>query len=239
VQPFLPRPLDERRHQAGADRWWAERFAFEVIHTDLWLITEFTLFPRLNTMWFVAACHRPEQPVVLCKDLEVPLPTVPSVLEIRSQALWSHAICEDPFQHWTVAMEAYALALDNSAYERPLADEIGERVGLAFDLEWEACASPLGIDGDYSVQANVFGELQVGDDVVGVGAYLGSWSHRWGTFDPSWDVGSADSSTQTGSTVRPASPDLSMRKRAFSDTVRWAVHGPKGQYVVTRNKRLT
>jgi hypothetical protein len=130
-------PADERRHRPSGQPWWGESWQFDAVDdTGLGLFVQFTLVPAQRRCWFVAAVVRPGKDVVVCHDIDADAPPS-AVLEIRSNGLWSHAICETPFHHWTVAMEAYALELSDPRVgwtPRP----VGDRIGLAFDLEWES-----------------------------------------------------------------------------------------------------
>jgi hypothetical protein len=154
------------------------------------LFVDYTLLPKQRTSWFVAGVSRPDASVVLCRDVEVPFPST-QVLEIRSGALWSHAICEEPLQRWTVALEAFALAMENP-YEA-WTNEIGDRIGIACDLEWEAVSAPslneptgpTSLVVGYSIAAKVHGELQVGDDRWELDG-TGRWLHQWGVITDSW-----------------------------------------------------
>jgi hypothetical protein len=239
MEPFIARAVDERRHAPGPDRWWAERYRFELVATDGWLGVEFTLLPRLRHTWFVAYWVAPGQPVVLCRDVEVPMPSVPSVLEIRSSALWSHAICEEPLDRWTVAMEAYALRLepgpDTQADHGE--DERGERIGLAFDIEWErtssnafdswgspAISGPDDVAG-YEFGALAYGDIQVGEQTFPVHEAVGRWQHQWGSLQSMEPTGPLQTSLGVAMHTAP-SPDTLQ--------VRWAVEGPVGRQVVIR-----
>jgi hypothetical protein len=156
------------------------------------LFVQFTVLPHKKACWFVAALARPNKDIILCHDTDAVAPTTP-VIEIRSTALWSHAICETPLQHWTVAMEAYALELSDptDAWTNP----IGNRIGLAFDLEWESTGGPtdlpdrLDADGagsqGYEVPAAVSGELQTEAEQWQINA-VGSWAHRWNDRGDGW-----------------------------------------------------
>ncbi len=180
-----PAPADDRRHRANGHRWWAERWCFEVVdRSGLAAFVEYTLLPQQRMGWFVAAVSRPGEDMVLCRDPEVPFPSN-EVLEIRSGALWSHAICEEPLSRWTVAMEAFALGMEDPY--QAWTNEVGDRIGIACDLEWEGTSrAETSVEPDhYAVWAVVHGDLQVGDDRWDVDG-VGRWSHRWGEMVPSW-----------------------------------------------------
>ena len=111
-------------------------------------------------------------------ELEVPLPR--AGLEIRTEGLWATHICETPFDHWTVGLEAFGLGVDDPAelYGR----QYGERVPLGFDLEWEASA-PAHPEGDSSMAfaqaCRVSGEILVGSVQIDFDGH-GHRSRQWG-----------------------------------------------------------
>ena len=188
----------ERAHQPGPERWWAESWGFTFALPDAelprsvggrrtgWLggFVEFTLLPRQRRAWFCAGIVGEGRPYVLCRDHDLDAPADANVFEVRGGGLWSHAICETPGEHWTVAMEAFALGFDDPF--DAWGNELGERVGLAFDLEWEGSAQHVVSEssadpgsGRYATPCEVNGVLQLGDDEWEV-AGLGARSHRWG-----------------------------------------------------------
>lgn len=64
---------------------------------------------------------------------------------IRTHGLWLSLTCETPGEHWSVGLEAFALAVDDP-------DEVrGDLVPLGLDIEWEA-------------PGRVHGEVLVGDE---------------------------------------------------------------------------
>jgi hypothetical protein len=96
-------------------------------------------------------------------------------------------ICETPMEHWTVAMEAYALAFDDPF--EAWRTEHGDRIGLAFDLEWESLEVAAQFNRSahvqskrYDVSCEVNGVLQVGDEEWTIAA-TGSRHHEWGILD--------------------------------------------------------
>jgi hypothetical protein len=66
---------------------------------------------------------------------------------IRAPGLWVSLDCEEPGVHWTIGLEAFALAVEHPD------DDRGDLVPLGFDLEWEA-------------PGRLHGEVLVGDDVI-------------------------------------------------------------------------
>jgi hypothetical protein len=71
--------------------------------------------------------------IVAVRDHEVPLPR--QRLEIRSEGLWAELTCETPDEHWTFGLEAFGVRLDDPDDARR--GEIGERLPVGLDLEWE------------------------------------------------------------------------------------------------------
>jgi hypothetical protein len=52
--------------------------------------------------------------------------------DVRGPGLWLSLVCETPGEHWTIGLEAFALAVDDPD------DERGDLVALGLDVEWEA-----------------------------------------------------------------------------------------------------
>ena len=97
-------------------------------------------------------------PLVALRDPEVPrrrraggVPTERS-RDVRAEGLWASITEETPGEHWSVGMEAFAVGYDDPA--RAAVDELGDRVALGFDLEWER-------DGEGWM---VYGDVLVGTD---------------------------------------------------------------------------
>jgi hypothetical protein len=77
--------------------------------------------------------------IVVVDDREVPRPR--QGLEIRTEGLWAELVCETPGEHWTFGLEVFGLIVEDEA------DEIGERVPVGLDLEWEVgdAGAPSGL----------------------------------------------------------------------------------------------
>ena len=172
----------ESRHPATSDPWWTETWGFDWGLSDgsLGGFTEVTVAPRQRGAWFVAAVAGVGRRYVLCRDVDLAPPSNPDVLELRGVSLWTHAICETPLQHWTVAMEAFAVGLDDP-YEA-WRNEWGDRIGVAFDLEWENDPVALEWTGpaSYRLACTVNGDLQIGEESWRSMTAMGSRWHRWG-----------------------------------------------------------
>ena len=77
--------------------------------------------------------------VVVVRDHEVPL-AARRRLEIRAEGLWAELWCETPGEHWTFGLEAFGVRLDASRGRGRPGGEIGERVAVGLDIEWEVGA---------------------------------------------------------------------------------------------------
>ncbi len=144
-------PADERP-RASPDlytfEFWSPQATFGG-HLALWR------WPASGVAWYATAVYRQGEPVVSLCD-EFPLKRT---LELRGNGLWADHNLEDPFGHWSVGLEAFALALDDPA------DQRGERVPLGYDLDWECdpeVRSP--VDDGYEQPATVCGEVLLGVD---------------------------------------------------------------------------
>jgi hypothetical protein len=74
--------------------------------------------------------------IVVVRDHEVPPPR--QGLEIRTEGLWAELFCETPDDHWTFGCEAFGIRLDEADDALRPGGEIGDRVAVGLDLEWEA-----------------------------------------------------------------------------------------------------
>jgi hypothetical protein len=57
------------------------------------------------------------------------------LLEIRADGLWAELVCETPGEHWSFGLEAFGLRFDSD--EEADRRDVGERLAVGFDLEWE------------------------------------------------------------------------------------------------------
>jgi hypothetical protein len=188
----------ERAHKSTSSLWWGEAWGFDFIAGGtgtavsdatgdvLGGFVRLAVYPNQRACWFWAAIVGSKRTYVLCRDHDLDPPADTNVFEVRGGSLWSHAICETPLEHWTVAMEAYALAFDDPS--EAWRSERGDRVGLAFDLEWESDArTARWIEADagvtrYELPCEVNGTLQLGDEEWTI-AGDGTRHHEWGQLD--------------------------------------------------------
>lgn len=73
--------------------------------------------------------------IIAVRDHDVPLPR--TGLEIRTDGLWAELWCETPHEHWTFGCEAFGLRLDEPEEALRAGGEIGERIAVGLDIEWE------------------------------------------------------------------------------------------------------
>ena len=178
---------DEHRHPPGAAPSWQEGWTF-----DFWSpggevggSTALVLWPAAGRAWYWAALVRAGEPLLYLADLDVDAPR--RGLEIRAEGLWAAHTCEAPFEQWTVANEAFAVALDDPA--EALGRAHGTQAAVAFDLEWYAAqpAEALVTTAGYRQEGDVHAviELAGGPLVLETSARRMHW---WGDAFP-WPVG--------------------------------------------------
>jgi hypothetical protein len=146
--------------------------------------------------------------VVVVRDHEVLLPR--QGLEIRADGLWAELTCETPREHWTFGLEAFGIRLDGPGDALRPGGEIGDRMAVGLDIEWEAgvAGAPEGV---------VHGDVLVGrakHEIDGVG-----WFYDDGVPDPGWVQG------ETVSTVLiPADGRTIERRLVRTDQgLRWSL----------------
>jgi hypothetical protein len=83
--------------------------------------------------------------VIVVRDHEVLLPR--QGLEIRAEGLWAELWCEAPREHWTFGLESFGVRLDAAGDALRAGGEIGERIAVGLDIEWEVGADgpPAGV----------------------------------------------------------------------------------------------
>ncbi len=183
----------EGRHDPGGSpswhEWWHLDFAQE---GGLAGFVRLTLWPNQRVAWFWAYVVLAGQPgPYVVRDHEV-TPPRGALLEVRADGLWAECTCETEFEHWTYGLEAFAVRLDDP-YDA-LRGEIGERLPMGYDLEWEvddAAAEPVAVPGGYAQAGTVRGEVLLGrgrHELDGRGVR----SHVWGGDEPWVAAGRAD-----------------------------------------------
>jgi hypothetical protein len=172
-------PSDEGRHDGarGVETWSFSfdggvavceiRLAFDIEHGRASFLTD---------------CIIDSVGRVVVADESVPLPRAAAGLEVRADGLWASLLCETPFEHWSLGLEAFGLRVDDVRDDNAAwADLMGERIAVGFDLEWELTGPPEPlVDGDgYRQPGTMFGDLLVVRDRIAVDAP--AWrDHSWG-----------------------------------------------------------
>lgn len=180
---------DEGRHAAGEGPWWAERWWFGWWWEEPGAgagapsggFVELVLLPNQRAGWYRSALVRPGEPLLAIVDHAVPVPRIG--LELRSDGLWADHTVEAPLVQWTLANEAFALAVDDP-------DELtgrgyGTPSPFALDAEWYADAParplPAGPVAGYEQTGGLEGTVELGGgrrlEVQGAAA---ARSHTWG-----------------------------------------------------------
>ena len=194
-------PADEGRHEPDSGLYWNESWYFDFSRADgTGGYVRLGLYPNQQVAWYWAYLVSSELGLVVVRDHEVPLSRA-DALEVRADGLWAECVCETPMEHWGLGLEAFGVRLDEpgDAYR----GEIGERVPVGLDLEWEAATPvydypyPDGHPGAHYEHAGVVhGELLVGQeriDFEGRGERDHSWGDRdwwvWGWHWTSFQVG--------------------------------------------------
>jgi len=180
-------PTDERRHEPADGLYWNESWYFDFSRADgTGGYVRLGLYPNQQVAWYWAYIVSPEHGLVVVRDHEVPLPRS-DALEVRADGLWAECVCETPMEHWGLGLEAFGVRLDEpgDAYR----GEIGERLPVGLDLEWEA-ATPV-YDYPYPDETRtahyqhagiVHGELLVGRERIAFEG-RGERDHSWGDRD--------------------------------------------------------
>lgn len=182
---------DERAHEPGAASWWWETWHLDAATDDgIGVSVRLALAPSLGVAWWWSYLILPDLPgPVVVRDHEVGLPR--RGLEVRADGLWGELTCETPLEHWTYGLEAFGVRLDDPA--DALRGEIGERLPVGLDIEWEVETDahvPRARPNDwpvlgYTQTGVVRGEVLLGRTRIEIDA-VGHRSHTWG--EPRFDA---------------------------------------------------
>ncbi|MBM3673002.1 MAG: hypothetical protein FJW86_12595 [Actinobacteria bacterium] len=174
-------PNDERPHAPTDDGDWRETWGFDLADVDLVGALRLTLIPAQRVCSWWTLVEGPDVGLIVVRDDAVALPRRPESLEIRADGLWGELVCETPFEHWGIALEAFGLRVDDPN------DEVGERLPVGLDLEWELTGSPSRVELDGGARithpGRVHGDLLVADERIAVNA-AARRDHAWGRIPP-------------------------------------------------------
>jgi hypothetical protein len=180
-----PEAGDEGRHEPGSERWWGESWYFDFARADgdLGGYVRIGLYPNQGVAWYWGCLVGTDRPLVTVLEHGAPPPPGSRSLEVRSSGLWADHHCEEPLARWSLASEAFGLAVDDP--RELYADEPrGDRVPFGFELEWESVADPFRytVTDRYEIPCRVQGEVLVGDETIELDA-VGQRDHSWGVRD--------------------------------------------------------
>jgi hypothetical protein len=179
---------DERHHGPDGDPGWSETHYFDFCSPtgDLGGSVRISRHPNLGVVWYWACLVGAGRPLVTVIDDEVPLPPSPASMEIRTDGLWADHNIETPFEHASIGLEAFGVALDDPA--EVYRGAYGDRTPLGFDMEWEREGDvSAGPNGDrYEIPCRVHGEILVGPERIDFDGF-GHRGHAWGRSD--WSTG--------------------------------------------------
>ncbi len=187
---------DEGRHRLkddsldGLEGDWEESWHFDFISTDGDVGASLRLGRQpsqgLAPVW--GCLVRKGHPLVHLVDHEVPLVRETDSIGVRGEGLWADAVCETPFDHWSVGLEAFAIELDDP--KEALGQARGDRTGMGFDLEWETTWPVASFElpnlKGYQMMCRVHGEVLIGSETLAIDGW-GQRQHIWGF--PPWRAG--------------------------------------------------
>ncbi|MFN0028083.1 MAG: hypothetical protein ACKV2O_13030 [Acidimicrobiales bacterium] len=135
-----------------------QRHCFELwsAAAGLALSATYWLDPVRKQVAFGLNVFRPgEQLVTLLAGARLPA----RGLELRADGLWVDANLETPYEHWSVGLEAFGLAVEDPT------DDRGLRVPVGMELDWEHDRAVTGgLRDGYEQPARVRGEVLLGTD---------------------------------------------------------------------------
>ncbi|MYB09355.1 MAG: hypothetical protein F4Y28_05175 [Acidimicrobiia bacterium] len=190
----------EPTHRLWAESWYGD---FAAPDGSLGGYAQLTLWPNLGRSWFWSALVGADRQPVYLVETDAPLPR-PSTLELRAPGLWTEFIEQIPDEHFTVDLEAFAVALDDP--EEVFGLGWGDRVPYGLELEWEAEAGSLDV---------VHGQVLVGDEVIeldGRGRRF-HWEGLSAWWDREWSNGPADATIVASTPLPVDHPDTAQRAR--------------------------
>ena len=187
-------------HRLWAESWYGD---FAASDGSLGGYAQLTLWPNLGRSWFWSALVGPDRKPVYLVETAAPPPR-PSTLELRAPGLWTEFIEQIPGEHFTVDLEAFAVALDDP--EDVFGLGWGDRVPYGLELEWEAEAGSLDV---------VHGQVLVGDEAIeldGRGRRF-HWEGLPAWWDQEWINGPTGGTVIASAPLPVEHPDTGQRTR--------------------------
>jgi hypothetical protein len=185
-----PVPENERRHEPDGDLLWNESYYLDWFNADGTVggYIRVGFVPNLGSVWYWACLVGPDRPLVTVVSHDVAFPASAQSLELRADGLWADHTVEDPLQHMTCNLEAFALELDDPA--EMYHDPRGKRVPFGFELDWETDRGAYlwpPVTPRYEIPCRVHGQVLVGDEVIEVDGW-GQRDHSWGAARDWWSL---------------------------------------------------
>jgi hypothetical protein len=199
-----PDPVDEGRHEPSGEPLWNESYYLDFTTADGTLggYVRIGLYPALGVAWYWGCVVGEGRPLVTVIEQEAPLPSRSTSLEVRSEGLWCDHTVEEPYEHFTLGLEAFGVSVDDPAEVYRDGGMRGDRTALGFDLEWETDGGVYPYPGvtRYEIPCRVHGEILVGDERIELDGH-GQRDHSWGTrdwwsFGWVWTAGRLDDGTR-------------------------------------------
>jgi hypothetical protein len=158
---------------AGASAWREEHWtlAFAMPDGDVAGVVRFGLWPTTLWCWIHIVTA---DGLVVVRDHELPRPA-PGRLLARGEGIWCELIPEVPDEHWAANAEAFGVRLDSPL--DALHGEIGHRIPVGFELDWEVGAARQAVAGGSAHAGTVRGEVLLGAEVLDVDG-AGPFVHR-------------------------------------------------------------
>jgi hypothetical protein len=186
---------DESPQPAGDELAWSDVWHLDAATDDgIGLTVRLECYPNRGVAWFWAYLVRPDlDGTVVVRDHDVPLPR--QGLEVRTEGLWAELWCETPLEHWTYGLEAFGVRVEDldvgADASSMLGVEIGERVALGLDLEWEIAARPYPHGAGWSRRGYVVPGIVHGEVLLGRSRFeldaRGEYHRSWGARE--WEAG--------------------------------------------------
>lgn len=118
--------------------------------------------------------------LVVVRDHELPAADRSRLLA-RGEGIWCELVREVAGEHWAVNAEAFGVRLDSP--RDALHGEIGHRIPVGLELDWEATTAPQPIDGGVAHAGTVRGEVLLAAETIdldGAGVFVHrAREHDW------------------------------------------------------------
>lgn len=187
-------------HRLWAESWYGD---FAAPDGSLGGYVQLTVWPNQGRSWFWSALVGPDRRPVVLVETDAPLPR-PSTLELRASGLWTEFIEQIPDEHFTVDLEAFAVALDDP--EEVFDRGWGDRVPYGLELEWEAEVGSMDV---------VHGQVLVGEEsfeLEGRGRRF-HWQGLPAWWDREWTNGPTDGTVVASAPLPVDHPGTGQRTR--------------------------